>query len=197
MKKEQILKKVEDCMGRCDDKGLASSVEELLKVLDDEDASRELSELIFNNYNTFKAEAIAKMMEIIIRQRPNLGMLEFPVNHLFRAAVLRGSMELYKCYIEETIELFLKGKSDVEMVECYLELYTAAYDLTEAFFPKYVRCVKGMDFSGAFGRYEKNKNVVLINQEDYELMNDVVEKYNSIVGRRDILTDLDKRATIE
>ncbi|MEI6627540.1 MAG: UDP-N-acetylmuramate dehydrogenase, partial [bacterium] len=43
----------------------------------------------------------AKMMEIIIRKRPNLAMLQFPENYLFRVAVLRGSTDLYECYIEE------------------------------------------------------------------------------------------------
>jgi len=39
--------------------------------------------------------------------------------------------------------------------------------------------------------------VVLINREDYEIMDDVVEKYNAIIGRRDILRDLNKMQELE
>jgi hypothetical protein len=194
MEKEQILRKVEDCMERCDAEGLANSVAELLKVTNDEDACEELSKFLSKRYTTFKADSTAKMMEIIIRTRPILAMLKFPGNYLFRVAVLHGSMDLYECYIEEAIEPFLKGKTEDETFECYLDLSSLTEKLNEALFPQYVRCVKGMDFNSAFARYEKNDNVLLINQEDYEILEDVVEKYNTIVGRKNILIDLEKRA---
>jgi hypothetical protein len=37
----------------------------------------------------------------------------------------------------------------------------------------------------------------LIHQEDYEIIDDIIEKYNTIIGRRDILNDLNKRAGME
>ena len=124
-------------------------------------------------------------------------MLKFPENDMFRAAILRGSVDLYECYIEEAIVPFVKGKSDNKTVECYMELLTVAERLTEDFFPKYVRCVKGMDFNGAYAQSKENPNAVLINRENYEIMDDVVEKYNAIIGRRDILKDLNKRMGME
>lgn len=54
-----------------------------------------------------------------------------------------------------------------------------------------------MDFNGVFARYEKDNSIALIHQEDFEIMDDVVEKYNSIVGRRDILADLEKRYNVD
>lgn len=194
MVKEQILKKIRDKMERCDIQGMSDNVDELLKVTDDEDAMRHLSVMLSSQYNTFKADSTAKLMEIIIRDRPNLSMFNFPVNDFFQIAVLCGSPDLYDCYIEEAIEPFLKGKPEEEVVSCYLDLYGFAYQFTEDYFLKYRRCIKGMDYNGAFGRYEKNDNVALINQEDYEILNDVVEYYNAIVGRRDILADLIKKS---
>jgi len=194
MEKEQILKKVDECMKRCDAEGLANSVAELLRVTNEEDASEELSKLLSKRYTTFKADSTAKMMEIIIRKRPNLAMLKFPGNYLFRVAIIHGSIDLYECYIEEAIEPFLKEKTEDEIFECYLDLFSLTEKLTEALSSQYVYCIKGMDFNSAFARYEKNDNVLLINQDDYIILEDVVEKYNTILGRRNIIKDLEKRA---
>ncbi len=193
MKTEKILLEIEDCLDRCDEKGLAKKVEELVIATNEEESCKELSIRLYNYYTTFKADATAKALEVIIRQRPSLAMLKFPENYLFRVALMRGSMELYQCYMDEAIKPFLKGKKKDKTDFCYMDLYNIADKLTETFFNKTMRCVKGMDFNGAFGRLEENSNVFLINREDYEIMNDVVERYNTILGRRDILKDLNKR----
>lgn len=194
MKKEEILEEIDDCMLRCDAKGLAKNVDELLKVSKQEEACYDLATRLFARYNTYKADSTAKLMEVIIRQKPRLAMLKFPENDMFRAAILRGSVDLFECYIEEAIEPFLKEKSRSKADDCYMELLTVAEQLTEDFFPKYVRCVKGMDFNGAYARSEENPNAVLINHEDFEVMDDVVEKYNTILGRRDIIKVLTEKA---
>ena len=193
MKKEEILEEIDDCMLRCDAKGLANNVDELLKVSKQEEVSYDLATRLFARYTTFKADSTAKLMEVIIRQKPRLAMLKFPENDMFRAAILRGSMDLYECYIEEAIEPHLKGKSEDKQVDCYLELYNIAEGLSLELFSQYQRSVKGTDFNGAFARYEKNENIALIHQEDFQIMDDVVENFNAIVGRRDILKDLNKR----
>lgn len=46
----------------------------------------------------------------------------------------------------------------------------------------------------AFTKDEKNPNAVLINQEDYEKMKDVVDKFNTVIGRRDIMKALIMKA---
>lgn len=193
MTKEIILEKIIDSMNHFDIEDLNTQLDEFLKISDDEEVSKELSALLFKRYTTFKAEGLAKFMEIFIRKKTELALLRFPENYFFRLAVLRGSMELYECYMEEAIEPYLKDKSEDDTFDFYIELQSIAEQLTEAFFGKYVKCIKGLDFNGAFGRYPENENLVLINKEDYEILDDAVEKYNTIIGRRDILADLDKR----
>lgn len=195
MKKENILNELAESITNCDVNALATNVAALLQVCNnEEEASREIGAIIFNQYTTHKAPALAQMLETVIRHLPSLAMLGFPENYFFKTAVLLGSVDLYECYIEEAIEPFLASKDEGETIECYLDLATVAEQLTDSFFPNYVQCKKGMDFNGAFGVYEKNENVCLINIEDYETMNDVVEKYNTIIGRRDIVKDLYVRA---
>jgi len=136
---------------------------------------------------------MAGLMQMILQDNPNLAQLKFPENYFFRLAVLKGSMDLYECFIEEAVEPFLKGKDEDEQAEYYLELFLVASNLNDHFFPQYVPCVKGMDFNGAFGVDENNPAVSLIHTEDYEILDDVVEKYNTIIGRRDILKNLEER----
>lgn len=189
----EILAEVEERMAECDVQGLADSVVELLQHLSEEEASKELSMLLYKRYTTFKEESTARLMEVIIRTRPQLALLKFPENFFFRVAVLRGSMELYQCYIEEAILPYLEDKNEDEIFNCYSDLYGVADQLNEVFFPKFVKCIKGMDFNGAFAVHEDNENVVLVNREDYEIMDEVVEKFNTIIGRRDIVKDLNDR----
>jgi len=116
MKKEEILAEIDDCMLRCDANGLAKNVDELLKVSKQEEACFELAARLFARYTTYKADSTAKLMEVIIRQKPRLAMLNFPNNDMFRTAILRGSTDLYECYIEEAILPFVKGKSDMSQL---------------------------------------------------------------------------------
>ena len=190
---EDILLEIDDSIQRSDTSALVKNVKKLLQVTDSENACKELSMKLFNRYTTFKADSTAKLMEVIIRTSPDLAMLKFPENFLFRIAILKGSTELYECYIEEAIEPFLEGKTEDEVFDCYADLYSTADKLNSAFFPKYVKCIKGMDFNGAFANDENNQNICLINREDYEMMDEVVEKYNAILGKRDILKDLEER----
>lgn len=190
---QAILEEIERCMSECDLQGLQINVTELLQDTSEFEASKELSMLLYKRYTTFNEESIAKLMEVIIQTNPQLALVSFPENFLFRVAVLRGSMELYQCYMEEAIDPYLLDKNEDEVFDCYSDLYSIADRLTEAFFPKYEKCIKGLEFNGAFGEYEGNASVVLINREDYQVMDEVVERYNTIVGRRDIVKDLGEK----
>lgn len=133
---------------------------------------------------------MAGLMQMIIHENPNLALLKFPENHFYRLAVIKGSIDLYECYIDEAIIPFLKDKDEDAASECYMKLVCAAKKLNDHFFLQYVPYIKGMDFNGAFAAYEKDPEISLIHHQDYETLNDVVEKYNAIIGRRDIIKDL-------
>ncbi len=190
------LKEIEDCLIRCDADGLSTSVEKLLKITSVEDASRDLSALFLKHFTTYKADGLAKLMELVIRKEPKLAMVNFPENYLFRLSIITGSKELYECYIEEAIIPYWAKKSTEKKIECYLDLYGIAEQYSQAIFPTYNRCIKGLHFNGAFGEYEKNENTAFINKDDFEIINEVVEKYNAIIGRRDIINDVFKRSDI-
>lgn len=193
MSKEELFEKLNDCYDYGDKQGIIVNIEKYQKNVSEEEASRDLAEYIFLKFTTFKADAMAGLMQIMLKVNPNFALLKFPENYFFRLAVLKGSVHLYQCYVEEAIEPFLNGKDENEISDYYLELYAVASKLNDHFFPQYVPFVKGMDFNGAFGHDENSPTAVLIDSEDYETINDVVEKYNTILGRRDIVKDLEER----
>ena len=193
MTKEDLFQKLDDCYDYGDKKGMLDNIQNYQKNVSEELASRYLAEYIYLKFTTYKADAMAGIIQMIIRDNPNLALLKFPENYFFRLAVIKGSMDLYECFIEEAVEPFLKGKDEEAKGDYYVELYTVASKLNDHFFPQYVPCIKGMDFNGIFGVYEKNSAVSLIHTEDFEILDDVVEKYNTILGRRDIILNLEER----
>ncbi|QXP71272.1 hypothetical protein H0I29_04070 [Polaribacter sp. R2A056_3_33] len=194
MKKEELFKNLDECFSYADKKGLLENIQEYQKEISEEDASRDFAEYIYVNFTTYKADAMAGLLQMMVRDNPQLALLKFPENFLYRLVIIKGSTDLYECFIEEVIEPFLKGKDKDDQLDYYMDLYTTAIQLNDHFFPTYVPCIKGVDFNGAFSTNEENSALSLIETEDFKTMDDVVEKYNTIIGRRDIIADLEKRS---
>ena len=120
-------------------------------------------------------------------------MINFPDNCFFQTAVLKGSMELYECYMEEAIESYLYDKTEDEAYTCYMNLNTIAERYNDLIFDRIPKYIKGKDFKSAVSKYEKDSNLVLIDENAVAIMEKVIENYNGILGRRDILKDLEAR----
>lgn len=194
MNKEELFEKLNECIAYGDLEVILENVTLFQKGISEEEASRDFAEYLYHNYTTYKADTLAAIMQIMIKSNPNLALLKFPENFLYRLVIIKGSIDLYNCFIEEAIEPYLKAKDEDDQLDYYMDLYTLAIQLNDNFFPKYTQCIKGLDFNGAFGTDETNPSVSLINTEDFKTMDDVVEKYNTIIGRRDIINDLEKRS---
>lgn len=160
---------------------------------DIEVACEDIAEYIYSRYSSFNADAMAGLMEMAIKHNPQIALVNFPDNYLFHLTLLTGSVDLYECFIEEAIEPHLQSKNEDEAADYYSELYIVASKVNDKFFPEYKRCIKGLDFNGAFSRDDIRPGIAQINTSDYEIMNEVVEKYNTIIGRRDIIADLEER----
>ncbi len=190
---KQILSKLEKCAGTNDLQGFSSYIDELLLVTDVTNASLLLSAFLLNRHTTSNSKETAKLLEIILNSNDELAMINFPDNCFFQAAVLKGSMELYECYMEEAIESYLYDKSEDEAYTCYMNLNTIAERYNDLIFDRIPKYIKGKDFKSAVSKYDKDPNLVLIDENDIEIMEKVIENYNGILGRRDILKDLEAR----
>ncbi len=167
-----------------------------LKTTDESTASQEFAMFLVNIYTAAQADTIAKLMAIIIRCNPELALINFPENHFFRIIMISGSIDLFECFTEEAIEPHLKDASKLEHTAYYTKLLHLGVKLNKMFTDQYQILIKGRDFNGAFGTDESNQNVKKINQEDYEIMNDIVDKYNTIIGRVNIIKALMAKAEI-
>ena len=88
----------------------------------------------------------------------------------------------------------MKRANKIKKEENYIQLYSYVENFCEQMLPQYKRELKGTDYNGAYGDY--NETSVVINSEDYRIMDDVVERYNAIIGRAEIMRDLMKKAGI-
>ena len=184
--------KIEECFYNAQVSELPELIKSLIEETSVEEAAEEYAKLLLQKFTHYCADTCAKLMEIAIRTDMQMALAKFPVNPLFRLAVFKGSVDLYECYIEEFIEPLLEKNTDEEKnFDIYLDLQTIAMKISEDCFNNYKRVYKSMDYNGAF-KSEK-PGLLSINEEDFEIMNTLCEHFNSIVGRREILQDLEKR----
>lgn len=190
---KQVLSKLEKCADNNDFKGFNSLIEELLLVTDINNASLLLSAFLLNRHTATNSKDTAKLLEIILSNNEEFAMINFPDNCFFQTAVLKGSMALYECYMEEAVESYLYDKSEDEAFDCYMNLNTIAERYNDLIFDRIPKYIKGKDFKSAVSKFDKDSDLVLIAEDDIEIMERVIENYNGILGRRDILKDLEKR----
>lgn len=191
---QNILDELYNRMDNVDLKGFEQQVKVYLRTTDESTASQDLAELIVTEYRAERADKLAKLMEIIIRCNTNLALINYPENHFFRIVLITGSMDLFECLIEEAIEPHLENSSDEDYREYYTKLLHLGANLVTLFADQYEQQIKGLHYNGSFATDENNPNAVLINKEDYQKITDIVDKFNTITGRRDIMKVLIKKS---
>ena len=187
MSKETIIEEMYNCIDYADLKGFKDQVAAYLSICDVSTASQDLATFLITQYTASRADTIAKLLEIIIHTNPEIALVNFPENHFFRIVMISGSTDLLDCYIEEAVEPFLENKTEEEYKSYYEKLLHLGAKLNTLFSDQYSTAIKGMDYNGAFSN-ENGK--ATMHSEDYEIMEDIVNKYNSIVGRRDVIKTL-------
>ena len=136
---------------------------------------------LMRGYTSYRADAYAAFLEIALHHTPEWGSFAGVQNPLFRASLLTGSVDLYECFIEEVPGL------DVDF---FVEAYAGFSEMNERMMDDSEIVLKGRDYNSgvpAGGGY------VMVDQEDFEVINDTMEKYNAIVNRYKILKDIEKR----
>ena len=184
---EELTKRFQECLDTGDFECFEKKLELFLAKEEEDKASHLLSQFLFNHFTTFKADGTAKLLEIIIRKNSNLALVKYPDNYLYRVVVLRGSVDLFKCYTEEFLMPYLSKKKDDEKDDFVLKLLQVTEEYDKQITEQEQAIIKGVHFNGAFGTSEQYPNAVLINREDYEVLDNAVEKYNAVIGRKEIV----------
>ena len=117
--KENILQKINGYIVNCRLSGINNEIEKLLTIVSEYEASQELATLFIKNYTLYKADALAAILEIMIRGHKRLALVNGALNPLFRLAIFKGSVDLYECYMEVAIYPFLEDKCEEDKNEYY------------------------------------------------------------------------------
>lgn len=197
MNTEQIIQEIEKHLGTANMKGATETIFRHFEGLSDFEKSNQIVNVLYKQYTNFRSGMIAVLMEGIIRKAPNLAQVNFPENFLFKLCVITGSKDLYECFIEEAVEPYLENKSEDEKWDYYTELSIVAQKLNDHFFSQYDPYKKGMHYNSALPLHESNRNELAIHREDYDVMEEIIENYNRIIGRRDIINALEEKMSIE
>lgn len=194
---QEILDEMYNCLEYANLQGFEEQVNVYLEITDESTASQGLATFIVTEYTASNADTMAMLMEIIIRCNPNLALINYPQNHFFRIIMISGSMDLYECFLKEAVEPHLAKFSEKEYKAYYNKLLKLGAKMNTVFSDQYEPQIIGIHFNGPFATDDYNPNVALINQEDYEFMNDIVNKFNTIVGRRDVIKALMTKSGLE
>ena len=187
---QNILDEMYNCLDYADLKGFENQVKKYLKTTDESTASQGLATFILTEYRSERADTMAKLMEIILRCNPDLALINYPENHFFRIIMISGSTDLFDCYTEEVIEPHLENASEEEYKAYYTKLLHLGAKLNTIFTEQYQPQLKGIHFNGSFATDDNDSGISLINQEDYNVMIDIVDKYNTIIGRKEVIKAL-------
>ena len=79
------------------------------------------------------------------------------------------------------------------MMDYYTEMYSVSEELVDGLFHNYKTVFKGTDYNGKMVGINENTDFVMLPTKDYYLMEDLIENYNKIVGRRDIFFNISER----
>lgn len=193
MKKENVLKELEENIDQYYKKGIEQNIKDLLSISSDEDVSASVAQLLLKNYTRMRSGFYAQVLQDILGIKIDLGLVRFPDNYFFSASILRGSYDMYECYMQEVIERLLEGEPSNKWEQFLIELQNVAQQYNEKIFDNYKPLIKGANYNGAFDDHETIPGAVIIHGEDYLALEGAAEKYNAIIGCRDILKDLAKR----
>ena len=195
MTDKHILLQIEHCADTNDLQGFEKQVDQLLAITNEASASQLLSAFLMNQYTTATANSCVQFLEIILNKNPELALVNLPDNSFFQVAIVRGSFELYQCYRDEALESYLYDKTSDEAYQCYLSLNTVADRYNTMIFERLSQYIKGKDYKGAVASNDKDPSLSLIKNNDLDFMERIIEYYNGILGRRDILKDIETRLT--
>ena len=182
MTKEEIIKEMYHCFDAADFTCFEEQVNNYLEICDEKIASEDLATFLLTEYTSAKSDFIAQLMEVVIRCNPNLALINFPENHFFKIAMVSGSMDLFDCYIVDVVEPHLENASEEECKEYYNELLKLGVKMNRLFSDQYQLKIKGFDFNGAF-TVNPDTGIASIHKEDFDIMDDIVNRYNTIVVR--------------
>ncbi|MFK7032559.1 hypothetical protein [Flavobacterium oreochromis] len=187
MNKEAILEELRLDLEEGAFSSFISNFEEAKKIFSKSELANELAQLISNNYTSFKEDAMDYCLGIILKSDYELGVIDGDKNPFFQLAVMKGSMKLLQCLFEESYSVYYKSIDEDQQFDFNANLSLAAHEINDEIMSQSQKFYKGLHYNGGF----LDNGKVVLNTEDYGIMNNITELYNAIIGRNEIIEYLD------
>ncbi len=194
MKPQEIFKEMYNKLGgNFLNNGGAKLLNQLIKDKESKEAATLIAELFMQRFDNGKPDDLEWLLKEILSIKPELATAEIPYNPIFVATIIHGVFDVYRAYIEHGIHAYLEDKDTDDEIDCYNDLSITAQQLSDDLFLEYNQYFKGMHYNTAFKRLEEHPHIYLIAGEDVVAYENIVKQFNSIIGRRDIIDDLNRR----
>lgn len=191
-KEEELFSEIDNSVSYHDLEKFKVDVQRVLDTYDDQAACLFFCKYFIRNYMSYRSGYLAIFVELLIKEWPEFATLQFPRNPLFIFIMAKGSIDIYECFMEEAIEPLLEGFDNDTAYNYMADLVVEAEKINEDCFEKYTYQLKGKQYNGAV-RSNEQAHLMSIHAEDFSYMEDLIEAYNEMIGRRDILKDLYRR----
>lgn len=189
---EELYQAIDTCVSYNDQKQFKVHVVEVLSIYEKNEACLFFCKYFIRNYMSYRSGYLAIFVELLIKEWPEFATLQFPRNPLFIFIMAKGSIDIYECFMEEAIEPLLQELTNDDAYDYVGDLVVEAEKINEDCFEKYTYQLKGKQYNGAV-RSNEQAHLMTIYAEDFAYMEDLIEAYNEMIGRRDILKDLYRR----
>ncbi len=191
MEIQDIKDRIDESINFGDEDFFRKDIEILVDKVSYNECCKCIAEIFIEKYSSFKSEAIAEYIKIFFGVIPKLALANLPDNYIFKLAVIKGSFEIYRMYMEQGFDIALEESDQGNLLDKLFDLQEFAQNINEIIFSNYYPSIKGQQYNS--GVVDDDENEVIINKSDYDTMQNVIEDYNAIIGRSLILKDLEKR----
>ncbi len=194
MKPQEIFRELYNKLGgNFLNNGGAELLNQLIKDKEPKEAASLIAELFMQRFDNLKPDDLEWLLKEILSVKPELATVEIPYNPIFMTTIIHGVFDVYRGYIEHGVQAYLKDKGNDDKIDCYNDLSITAQQISDDLFPRYNQYFRGMHYNTSFLKLEDKPHIHLINEEDVGFYENIVSQYNAIIGRREIIDDLNRR----
>lgn len=156
--------------------------------------SQEICDALVKYYDVTKIGVNTEILNTLFSENPIINnQIKTPINPFLMMCLITGAVEVYQEYCSCHLNVITREMNENEMMDYYTEMYSVSEELVDGLFHNYKTVFKGTDYNGKMVGINENTDFVMLPTKDYYLMEDLIENYNKIVGRRDIFFNISER----
>jgi len=172
---------------------IRDTVQRLLKETTPEITTKLIADAMGPRYKSYYADQASYQLKILFEDCQSV--IESPEAHipLFEMIIINGAVEVYNTFNKIICKPYVSKMDEDQAGDYYFDLYLKAQEMSDILFSRYHSIKKGTHFIGEVAELPSDPSYSIIAKEDYDAMELVIEAYNAIIGRKEILEDLESK----